>query len=235
MRNPGIRLTVLDKLNVTARIEGYPDDELVKVVLLDRKMIWMWVPKVAGSSTSKALLSTYGERAIACHIPLDLIWRLNPEYRSFEVVGFKRNPYTRTVSCWASKLTTPQAIHAPYLRKVRYAGLRHGMPFGEFAAWLNTPAGSDEVADQHWISQHLLLQRADRLLPYEELSGSIAELGLGRIPRNNVRAVADARLGVEHRPAISHYDAQSYADITRRFAKDLEVLGYSYPGEPPTA
>ncbi len=228
-------MTVLDKLNVTARIEGFPDDDLVKVVLPDRKMIWMWVPKVAGSSTSKALIGAYGERAIACHIPLDLIWRLNPEYRSFEVIGFKRNPYTRTVSCWASKLMSRQGIHAPYLRKSRYAGLHHGMPFGEFAAWLNTPAGSDQLADQHWMSQHLLLQRADRMLPYEDLSASIAELGLASLPRNNVRAVVDARQGIEHRPAISYYDARSYADITRRFARDLEVLGYDFPGEPPIA
>lgn len=227
-------MTVLDKLNKTARIEGYPDDELVKVVLPDIRKIWMWIPKVAGSSTSKALIGAYGERAIACHIPLDLIWRLNPEYRSFEVVGFKRNPYTRIVSCWASKLTGPQAIHAPYSKKGRYAGLRLGMPFGEFAAWLNTPAGDDAKADQHWMSQHLLLQRADRVLPFEQMSESIAELGLGRLPHNNDRARLAERTGVEHKPATQNYDASSYAEISRRYAKDLEVLGYAYPGEPPT-
>ena len=228
-------MTVLDKLNKTARIEGFPDDDLIKVVLPDLKKIWMWIPKVAGSSTSKALLGAYGERAIACHIPLDLIWPLNPEYRSFEVVGFKRNPYTRIVSCWASKLAGPQAVHAPYPSKGRYAGLRLGMPFGEFAAWLNTPAGADDRADQHWMSQHLLLQRADRMLPFEDLAASAAELGLGRLPHNNDRARSAARFGHEHRPATAHYDAQSYADITRRFARDLEVLGYGFPGEPPTA
>ena len=40
---------------------------------------------------------------------------------------------------------------------------------------------------------------------------------------------------MEHKPATEHYDAASYAEITRRYARDLEVLGYAYPGEPPTA
>ena len=38
-------MTVLDKLNVTAGIEGFPDDDLVKVVLPELKMIWLWVPR----------------------------------------------------------------------------------------------------------------------------------------------------------------------------------------------
>ncbi len=227
-------MTALDKLNVTAGAQRYPDDDLVKVVLLDLKMIWMWIPKVAGSSTSKALIGAYGDRAIACDIPLDLIWRLNPEFRSFEVVAFRRNPYTRIVSCWASKLVAKHGVGAPYLGKTRYEGLRHGMSFGEFAAWLNTPAGVDEHADQHWISQHLLLQRADRTLPFEDLAAAAAEFGLARLPRNNDRALSAARKGEEYLPPAAHYDARSYADITRRFAKDLEVLGYDFPGEPPT-
>ncbi len=228
-------MTVVDKLHVTAGIEGFPDDDLVKVVVLDLRMIWLWIPKVAGSSISKALIGAYKERAIPCHIPLELIWRLNPEYRGFEVIGFKRNPYTRIVSCWFSKVISRNAVNASYFSKGRYAGLRHGMPFAEFAAWLNTPAGSDERADQHWMSQHLLLQRADRTLPFEELSTAVAGLGLGRLPHNNDRARLAERTGVEHKPATAHYDAASYADITRRFAKDLEVLGYDFPGEPPSA
>ena len=226
-------MTVLSKLNVTAGIEGFPDDDLVKVVLPDLQMIWLWVPKVAGSSISKALIGAYRERAIACHIPLDLIWRLNPAFREFEVVGFKRNPYTRAVSCWFSKVISHQAINAPHFNKGRYAGLRHGMPFAEFAAWLNTPAGADAQADQHWMSQHLLLQRADRMLPFEQMAASIAALGLSRVPHNNDRARLAERTGVEHKPAAEHYDAVAYAEITRRYARDLEVLGYDFPGEIP--
>lgn len=228
-------MTVLSKLNVTAGIDAFPDDDLVKIILLDLRKIWLWVPKVAGSSISKALIGAHQERAIACHIPLDLIWRLNPEYRDFEVVGFKRNPYDRIVSCWFSKVISVQATNAPHFHKNKYAGLRHGMPFAEFAAWLNTPAGADDQADQHWMSQHLLLQRADRILPYEDLTASIAELGVKRLPHNNNRARLAERTGVEHRPAADHYDPVAYAEITRRFAKDLEVLGYGFPGEPPTA
>lgn len=226
-------MSILDKLNVTARIQDFPDDKLVKVVLPERRMIWMWNPKVAGSSISKGLISTYGEEAIACHIPLDLIWRLNPAYRSFEVVALKRNPFTRIVSCWNAKLMSQQAVDSPYLRKGKYAGLYHGMPFGEFAAWLNTPQGADEPADQHWMSQHLLLQRATRILSFEELETAAAVLGIGRLPHKNDSALVAARQGREHRPAADYYDAQSYAEISRRFARDLEVLGYDFPGDPP--
>ena len=122
-------MTVLSKLDKTAGVAKSPDDDLVKIVLPERRMIWLWIPKNAGSSLSRALLKAHKERAIACHIPLDLIWRLNPAYRDFEVVALKRNPYSRVVSCWFSKIVSPRAVDAPYFRKGKYAGLRHNMPF----------------------------------------------------------------------------------------------------------
>ncbi len=200
-------------------------------------MIWLWIPKNAGSSISRALLGVHKERAVACHISLDLIWRINPACRDYEVVAFKRNPYSRIVSCWFSKIASPRAVDAPYFRKSKYAGLRHNMPFPEFAAWLNTPEGADGRADQHWISQHLLLGRANRILPFEDLAGSAAELGVPpqRLPHRNDRALLAERSGLKHKTAVEWYDAAAYEQVTRRFAQDLAVLGYGFPGEAPTA
>jgi hypothetical protein len=230
-------LGILEKLHVAAGIEDAPDDALIKVVLLDRRMIWIWVPKNAGGSISRDLLRVHGERAVACALPLELLLRLNPDFRRFQTVAFKRNPYTRVVSCWLNKVVAPYAANDGYFRKAKYAGLQRGMPFPDFAEWLNTPAGSDARADRHWMSQHLMLKRVDRLLPFEDLGLSVRELGLDPAAlshRNRNDEMADFG-GLEARPLLEWYDERAFRHISTRYAEDLKLLDYRFPGRAPVA
>lgn len=70
-------------------------------------------------------------------------------------------------SCYLDKIMDEDPIkHARHLYKRR--GLEAGMPFEAFAEWLNSPEGSDDFADRHWMSQHRILSN-DRpdIIKYE--------------------------------------------------------------------
>ncbi len=226
---------ILEKLNAANGIERAPDDVLIKIILLDLRKIWLWVPKNAGGSISRTLLRVHQDSAIACDISLELLWRLNPEFKGFTIAAFKRNPYTRIVSCWLNKVMEPARGNEGYYRK--FPGLVHRMPFADFAEWLNTPAGGDEGADRHWMSQHLMLERVDELLVFEQVGEAVRALGIQpeRLPHRNTNREVAAAGGVERKPLLDWYDARAYAAITTRYAEDLRRLGYSYPGESPTA
>jgi hypothetical protein len=230
-------LGIGEKLNALSGVEPGADDALMKIVLFDLRKIWLWVPKNAGGSISRDLLKAHGERAVACSIPLDLLLRLNPDFRSFEIVAFKRNPYTRIVSCWLNKVVAPFPSNEGYFRKHKYKGLEPGMPFPAFAEWLNTPPGSDAKADRHWMSQHLMMRRVDRLLPFEDLAQSVRELGLDpqALSHRNRHEEMGEMSGLERRGLLDWYDERAYRHISQRYAEDLQRLGYGYPGRVPAA
>ena len=228
---------ILEKLHAAAGVEDSPDDALVKIVLMDLRMIWIWVPKNAGGSISRDLLRVHGERAIACAIPLELLLRLNPDFRKFQIVAFKRNPYTRIVSCWLNKVVAPYASNAGYFKKSKYRGLAQGMAFPASAEGLTSPPGSDKRADRHWMSQHLMLSRVDRLLPFEDLGRSVRELGLdpSALPHSNRHADMSQMGGLDPRPPLDWYDERAFRHISQRYAEDLRLLGYDFPGQAPVA
>jgi hypothetical protein len=206
--------------------------DTAKVVLFPRKQIWVWVPKNAGGSLCRNLLATYGDTAMATVQPLKALYQINPTLREFEVVAFKRNPYTRIVSCWLNKIVAVDEDDTGIL--LRYPDLK-GMSFPEFAAWLNTSAGKDHNADPHWRSQVTMLGGVHRLLRFEKLPTPVAELGLDPhlLTHRNSSKKMMQRAGMEHRPLMDYYDRASYEAITRRYAADLKELKYEYPGEIP--
>jgi hypothetical protein len=230
-------LGILEKLQSASGVAEAPDDALIKVVLMDLRKIWVWIPKNAGGSISRDLLRVHGERAVACALPMELLLRLNPEFRGFEILAFKRNPYTRIVSCWLNKVVAPYASNAGYFSKHKYRGLVPGMSFPDFAEWLNSPPGSDAKADRHWMSQHLMLGPIDRLLPFEDLAGSVRELGLdpAELPHSNRHDEMARFGGLEARPPLDWYDERAFRHVSQRYAEDLARLGYGFPGPIPAA
>ena len=226
---------ILEKLNAANGIDRAPDDVLVKIILLDLRKIWLWVPKNAGGSISRTLLRVHEGSSIACDISLELLWRLNPEFKTFTVSAFKRNPYTRVASCWLNKIMAPYEANETYFRK--YPGLQPRMPFADFAEWLNTPEGADDRADRHWMSQLPMLQRADEVLPMEQIGEAVRALGIDPeiLPhRNTHRQMADAS-GVAHKPLVDWYDERAYRAIGIRYAQDLAAHLGSHIPAPPTA
>ena len=210
---------------------GQADDDLVKVVVPSQRMIWLWIPKNAGGSISRALLQVHGDDAIPCDLTLEQLWRLNSDLRSFRIVGFKRHPFTRAVSCWLNKIAEPTSFNPRFLRK--YPSLRGGMSFPDFAEWLNTPEGADRGSDVHWRSQHLELKRATEILAFEDLPDAAVRLGIppSDLTHRNRHTEAAEMAGLEARPLLDWYDKRAVRNIRQRYARDLEVLGYQVPDE----
>lgn len=206
--------------------------DTAKVIIFPRKQIWVWLPKNAGGSLCRDLLTTYGDCAMATVQPLRALYQINPTLREFEVVAFKRNPYTRAVSCWLNKVAAADEDDPGLL--ARYPELK-GMSFAEFAVWLNTKAGRDDVADPHWRSQITMLSGVHRLLRFEKLPAAISVLGLDPhllTHRNSSKKMVQ-RAGLEFQPLLDYYDRVAYEAITQRYARDLRELKYTYPGHIP--
>jgi hypothetical protein len=137
------------------------------------------------------------------------------------------------VSCWLNKVMAPYDSNESYFRK--FKGLEPRMPFPDFAEWLNSRHGSDDRADRHWMSQHPMLERVDRLLPFEDLEASVRALGIdpSQLPHRNRHDEMTEIGGLDARPLLDWYDKKAFRHITTRYAEDLDRLGYSYPGDPP--
>jgi hypothetical protein len=208
---------------------GHVDDSLVKVVVPSRRLIWLWIPKNAGGSISRALVNWRPGHAVPCELPFDSLWTLNPDLRDFRIVAFKRNPFSRIVSCWLDKIADPAKFNPRYTRK--YPGLRPAMPFGKFVEWLNGPEGRDEIADPHWQSQHLLLDRATEIVAFEDLPDAAKVLGIKphKLPHRNRHDDAARTAGLDDRPLLDWYDARSIELVRERYADDLARLGYDSP------
>jgi len=208
---------------------GRTDDYLLKVVVPSQRFIWLWIPKNAGGSISRTLLQVYGEDAIPTDLPFERLWRLNPELKTFRIVALKRNPFRRAVSCWLNKIADRRGFTPSYLH--RYPGLRAGMSFPEFAEWLNTSEGSDEVADPHWQSQYLQLERVTEMLRFEDLPDVVTSLGIppAELPRQNPYWRMAAAAGLDKRPLLEWYDQGTIELIRRRYDRDFELLKYGMP------
>ena len=211
---------------------GHPDDNLVKVVVPSQRFIWLWIPKNAGGSISRTLVQVHGGNAIACDLPLESLWKLNPEMRDFRIVGVKRNPFTRIVSCWLNKIADPKGFNPRHLRK--YPNLRQGMSFPDFAEWLTTPEGRDRNADPHWQSQYLQLERATEVLAFEELPWAVSGLGIKprELSHRNQHGEAAETAGLDDRPLADWYDERAAQHIRQRYGADFWRLGYDQNADP---
>lgn len=154
-------------------------------------------------------------------------------YDSFYRFAIVRDPWARAYSCYKQKILQNSPIKQA-LHFTNRDGLNAGMSFAEFVAWLNTPYGADNRADRHWASQHLILG-LDMGFEYTfvgKLENMVEDIG----------AVAN-RLGfasdtfVERRNItngssnsyLDHYTPDLIAQISARYARDIEEFGYEPP------
>jgi len=113
------------------------------------------------------------------------------------------------------------------------------MSFTAFAEWLNSPEGSDSVADRHWMSQY-------RILALDE-AGVIEYDFIGRFERLAQDYDRLINLSGLELPPLSHrlktqapdeyrnlYDDYSRELIARRYARDIELFGYEFDADSAT-
>lgn len=227
------------------------------LALHEYRAIYIAVPKVANTSVKAALstllppditpetagaLSTralYGRNR-------DTLFRRNirlykhqiPRYSDYFVFTFVRDPWERLISCYRDKIERGSVMEDgqrtdPSTRRL-YLGreFERDMSFEEFV--YKVARIPDRRANRHFRSQYtFVMDRRGRLLPdfvgrFENLSGDFDAV-MGRIGANHVSLPHVRRSsGEDH---SRYYTAELARIVADRYARDVEVFGYSFPEE----
>lgn len=170
-----------------------------------------------------------------------------PDYYRF---SFVRNPWSRVVSCYESKIADNIIGKRARITSF-YKALESGISFVDFVDWLCSEEGDDAIADRHWLSQHMFLydeegrSLCDYIGRYENLEADWAEVcailgmegGLALSQKGFVSAEGAARSPVAadagqvtkvHGVYRDYYDAALRDKIAARYARDIEVFGYEF-------
>jgi Sulfotransferase family len=212
-----------------------PDYTSEKVLLRDRGVMFVGVPKVATRSILAALNTAAGgdkQGQLIVELDIQTVMRRYPEASTYFKFTFVRNPWSRAVSCYLDKIRNDDPIkQARHLHRRR--GLKAGMSFEAFAEWLNSQEGSDDVADRHWMSQH-------RILSYDQ-PDVISYDFVGRFERLAQDYQRLQKLSGLVLPRLSHrlktqapneyrimYNDRSIESIAQRYAEDIKMFGYDF-------
>lgn len=208
-----------------------------KLLILEPKVLYVGIPKVATRSLLDALQSYCTNESLKFKIAEYDIARLIDRFDLAEgwfKFTFVRNPWSRAASCYMDKIAVTDEIKwARHMHGRK--GLQAGMPFSEFAKWLNSDEGSDAVADRHWISQYQLLGINEKTPLKYDLIGRFENLR-----EDYARLIIDTGLSL---PPLTHrlktqapsdykrlYDDRSIQLIADRYSRDIELFGYSFDG-----
>lgn len=211
------------------------DATSVNIVLDDVQAIYCGIPKVGTRTFVQELMEnkTLGKNVRIYNKSLTALIERSPELKEYYSFSFVRNPWSRVVSVYNSKICHPK-ISSVRTYFIRYKGLRYKMPFQEFVEWLCcSEEGQDECADRHWISQYLFLYEVNNLLvnrvsPFENLSAEWDDIckkisgkhcTLGNYSRKTSSSIGSYRV---------YYDQRLADLVAERYARDIEIFGYAF-------
>ena len=210
------------------KMQPFADVATRKYISDERRFVVAAVPKCA----SRSLRSTfYVDKTIASDtvelsIGFDELYAQRPELLSYYTFAFVRNPWMRVLSCWNDKIVLSNTV-AKVLILSRFPDLKPKMSFEAFVEWLASPAGADERADRHWLSQSRIIgDNCDFVGKLERYSDDLAKVADAlRIDRiRNVKRNAKG----EFEDYRSHYNQRTAALVAQRYAEDIERFGYTF-------
>ncbi len=195
-----------------------------------RKLVFIHIPKNAGTTFKSVLYSTHGdvewERPFTdekkyTHSPLKSFYASFPESNDYKVITIIRNPYERAVS-WYSYYRTPTYYNRhPQMRALHYAQ----QPFLEFLKWYNRSFKSKwEMLPQVWWYTHKNKLHSDYQIRFENLEQDInkvsneLDMDIIKIPHNNKSS--------ESFNIDDVYCDESITIVNRWYKEDFEKLGY---------
>ena len=195
-----------------------------------RKLVFIHIPKNAGTTFKSVLYSTHGdvewERPFTdekkyTHSPLKSFYASFPESKDYKVITIIRNPYERALS-WYSYYRTPTYYNRhPQMRAIHYAQ----QPFLEFLKWYNRSFKSKwEMLPQVWWYTHKKKLHSDYQIRFENLEQDInkvseeLEMNIIKIPHNN-KSLESLTVG-------DVYCDESISIINEWYKKDFEELDY---------
>lgn len=231
-------LRVLRHLPGANPTRGQPDMRHEKLISATYRFVYLPVPKVATKSLRYLFLTNREPHLEIRTVTLDVpsLLEQHPETADFLKFSFVRNPWSRVVSCYHSKIDQQISLGNLAIMS-RYPGLKPHMPFPAFVEWLASPRGSDATADRHWLSQHRLLAdrsgalscdfigKQENLAPDFERLCDLLGLPKLSLPRKNRSAYQGQP---EHRPYHDYYDARLRDLVAARYARDIELFGYDF-------
>lgn len=217
-----------------------PDLRAEKIVSHRFGFVWLCNPKVASRSLIAALCAADRSAQLIEHMTIAELHSSQQRTRDYFSFAFVRNPYTRAHSFYADKV-----LRASNSKKISRIAHHHGVAedssFDEVCAWLNTPYGSDALADRHWLSQHRQIRLPTGELPdfvgrYERLEDDLAYvvtlIGMPQpelpIINTSVGWKPDLRLAEQARyRRAKDLTERNRALLRTRYAADFELFGYS--------
>ena len=195
-----------------------------------KKLIFIHIPKNAGTTFKNILYSThgdvewkkpFGEEKKYTHAPLKSFMASFPECNDYKVITIIRNPYERDVS-WYSYYRTPTYYNKhPNMRALHYAQ----QPFLEFLKWYNRNFKSKwEMLPQVWWYTHKKQLFSDYKIRFDNLEQDInkvsneLDMDIINIPHNNKSS--------ETFKVDDMYCDESISIVNEWYKKDFEKLGY---------
>ena len=151
-----------------------PDLGAEKIISRKYRLLWLCTPKVASRSTIAALRSIDPDAVVIRETRGAELSTRHPEVRDYTSCAFIRHPFDRALSLYGEIRLSPeryqgtQRLHKQEKRQFfldRYYGLTEASSFEEYCRWLNTPYGSDALADRHFLSQHVQIRLEDGRMP----------------------------------------------------------------------
>ena len=195
-----------------------------------RKLVFIHIPKNAGTTFKSVLYSTHGDvewkrpftdEKKYTHSPLKSFYASFPESNDYKVITIIRNPYERALS-WYSYYRTPTYYNRhPQMRALHYAQ----QPFLEFLKWYNRSFKSKwEMLPQVWWYTHKNKLHSDYQIRFENLEQDInkvskeLEMDIIKIPHNN-KSLESLTVG-------EVYCDESISIINEWYKEDFKKLDY---------
>lgn len=214
-----------------------------KVVSHELRFVAVLIPKAARSTLLRVMTETY-QRVFHGEVLKAGLPRLygSGEFDDYFKFAFVRDPWSRVVSCYLSKIADPPNERVLALLEP-HPGLKPAMSFEAFVRWLTTDNAADAVADRHWASQYLFVTKPNGALAvdfigcYDRLDQDFAQVcaTVGIIPPS--LPVINSRFNyVESTDSVARADY--YLDfytpdlaemVSYRYAKDIELFGFDHP------
>lgn len=150
-------------------------------------------------------------------------------FSSYFKFAFVRNPWSRLVSCWSSKIEggkEKNEMHGgPKINAILRQINLFGCTFPEFVRYLNQE--SNVFRDPHWhpLYSYLPMQGLDFVGKIENLKEDLYtvcdKIGIPReeLPHNNKS---------DRKHYTEYYDDETKQIVAEKYAKDIEYFGYKF-------